>query len=32
MALSEAQIFTILGLALVPAFLALLLGSGLSRS
>ncbi|MGF1575442.1 MAG: photosystem I reaction center subunit XII [Cyanophyceae cyanobacterium] len=32
MAISEVQIFTILGLALVPAFLALLLGSGLARS
>ncbi len=31
-ALSETQIFTILGIAIVPAFLALLLGSSLARS
>ncbi|NJK61883.1 MAG: photosystem I reaction center subunit XII [Synechococcaceae cyanobacterium SM2_3_1] len=30
--LSEAQIFIILGLALVPALFALLLGSALARS
>lgn len=32
MAISEVQIFTILGLALVPALFALLLGSALARS
>jgi photosystem I reaction center subunit XII len=31
MAISEAQIFTILGLALLPALLALMLGSALAR-
>lgn len=32
MPLSEVQIFTILGVALVPALFALLLGSALARS
>ncbi len=32
MPLSEPQIFTILGLALVPAFMALMLGAALARS
>ncbi|MEO1134235.1 MAG: photosystem I reaction center subunit XII [Cyanobacteria bacterium J06639_1] len=31
MAITEAQIFVILGWSLVPAFLALLLGSALAR-
>ncbi|MEN9204586.1 MAG: photosystem I reaction center subunit XII [Thermostichales cyanobacterium BF4_bins_65] len=32
MALSEAQIFTILAVALIPAIFAVLLGSTLARS